>query len=143
VLDAGSFDSLASPRGLLGLYFRGGEWNGTPFLEEWDPVLNFTNGNDFSTAPVCPVLWTGKLEVEDPGNYRFLFTPPSSARLKIDGKEWNGENPGNTGVFLKKGSHSLDLYAGHAGYWPSFSFMWVKPNGKVEVVPYSAFGEVR
>ena len=140
ILDSGSFDSLPMARGLLGRYFHDPEGKGEPFLEEWDPVLNYTNGNDFSTSPINPIRWSGTLDAPEAGSYQFLASPAGSAQLKIDGKNWDMSRP--EGGALKKGAHSIELFV-RAGSWNSFTFIWAKPNGFREVVPMGAFGEVR
>ncbi len=140
VLDAGSFDSLPPPKGLLGSYFNSPQ-DEKPFFTEWDPILNFTNGNDFSVQPPPRfVRWAGSLEVEEAGTYRFLPLPNVSAQLKLDGRELPDTEPQ---VFLRKGTHSIEVDFGQRGRWDNFSFLWVKPDGKVEVVPNSVFGETR
>lgn len=142
MLDAGSFDSLPSPRGLLGRYYRDPEGKGEPFLEEWDPVLNYTNGNDFATQPIGSIRWSGTLMVEEPGNYRVSFTPANLGQIKIDGKD--ATESGRKGLVLKKGPHSVEAFAANnGGGFGSYSFIWLKPNGVPEVVPNSAFGEIR
>ncbi|HJT24877.1 MAG TPA: hypothetical protein VJ873_09885 [bacterium] len=140
ILDAGSFDSLPPGRGLLGRYYHDTEGKGQPFLEEWDPVLNFTNGNDFSTPPNCSIRWSGTLNVTEAGPYRLFTNPPRSAQLQVDGKGLNG---GDKDLFLNKGPHSLELFLASPSTWNSFTLAWVKPDGTTEVVPMTAFGEVR
>lgn len=138
MLDAGSFDSLPAPRGLLGRYYRDNEGKSPPFLEEWDPVLNFTNGNDFSAQAFSAIRWSGTLTAQDPGIYRFFSSPMDLAEIKVDGKEWNEKGEG-----LKKGTHSIEIFVRASGGLGSFSLLWTKPNGVTEVVPNSAFGEIR
>ena len=137
---AGSFDSLPSPRGLLGQYFQDAQGKGKPSMEEWDPVLNYTNGNDFSYRPNL-IRWTGSVETAEAGVYRFSFNPSRSAQLKVDGKSWTRTDE-NSGRRLAKGPHSVEIDLVHSISLDHFSFMWVKPDGKMDVVPYSAFGRV-
>lgn len=141
MLDAGSFDSLSPPRGLLGRYFHDPEGNGMAFLEEWDPVLNYTNGNDFSALATGSIRWTGTLVADESGPYRFLSSPANLAQIKVDGESL--ADAARHDVILKKGPHPIELFLGNARSCGSFSFLWVKPDGTAEVVPNSAFGEVR
>jgi len=138
MLDAGSFDSLPAPRGLLGRYYRDTEGKSAPFLEEWDPVVNFTNGNDFSAQGFSSIRWSGSLMVEEAGDYRLSSYPANAAQIKVDGKEWPFR-----GGSLKKGPHSIEVFVRAPGGLGNLSLMWLKPNGMTEVVPNSAFGEVK
>gem|GEM_PF-1157886 len=144
ILDAGSFDSLPSAKGLLGRYFNNWDGAGSPLLAEWDPILNFTNGNDFSVQPPpASVQWAGEIEVQEAGTYRFLGSPPNIASLKVDGKEWPLGEAQSKGRSLTAGRHSIELRVGKGQRFDNFSFYWTLPDGKTEVVPYSVLGEIR
>ncbi len=120
------------------------DMTGEPFLVQWDPVINYTNGNDFSAVPPYAIHWTGTLRIDEPGKYQFFARTQDQVALKIDGKEWMaaGSLRGNQGT-LTKGIHTIDLiYMKPTAMWSILTFEWVKPNGKAEVVPTSAFGEI-
>jgi hypothetical protein len=139
-LDAGSFDILSAPRGLIGSYHRDPMMKDVPFLTQVDPVLNFTNGNDFSAAPPFYTRWTGVVEAAEDGEYQFILKTMDQIELKIDGKQWieRGTVRGKSG-FLKKGKHGLEiLLYKPSSNWSALSFEWIPPGGKLEVVPTSA-----
>lgn len=139
-LDAGSFDTLSAPRGLIGIYHRDPMMKDVPFLTEVDPVLNYTNGNDFSAAPPFYTRWTGVVEAPEDGDYQFILKTMDQIELKIDGKQWieRGTVRGKSG-FLKKGKHHLEiLFYKPTSNWSALSFEWIPPGGKLEVVPASA-----
>jgi hypothetical protein len=141
-LDAGSFDSLPPYHGLMGSYHRDQAFKSEPFLVQWDPVMNYTNGNDFSAAPPYAIHWSGTLTIDKPGAYRFFSVPGGMASVKIDGKTTMGSG-GNymKNDLLTAGVHSIDVYYGKPDMnWSSFSLCWTTPGGKMEVVPYSTFG---
>lgn len=143
-LDAGSFDSLSAPRGLVGSYHRDPMMKDPPFLTEVDPVLNFTNGNDFSAQPPFYVRWTGAVEAKEDGDYQFVFRTMDQVAFKVDGKLWidRGAVKGKSG-FLKKGRHSVEiLFYKPSSNWSALSFAWIQPGGRLEVVPTSAFAPV-
>ena len=143
-LDAGYFDNLPAPRGLKGSYYHDMDMREEPFLIQWDPVINYTNGNDFPAVTPYAIHWSGTLRVDKTGQYQFAFKTLDRAKLKIDGKEWN--LPGliqNRGGFLTQGVHSIDvIYLKPVSGWSALTFTWMPPGEKMEVVPTSAFGEV-
>jgi hypothetical protein len=47
-LSADCLTSLQIPQGLLTYYYPSENWTGTPILEQWEPIVNYTNGNDFT-----------------------------------------------------------------------------------------------
>jgi len=146
VLKAGYFNSLPSPRGLKGSYFRGGLGDKEkPFLVQWDPILDYADGNEFPVGPINSIHWTGDLVANQSGTYQIFIQTRASAGVKIDGKTWF--NPGNAlrgKGFLKAGKHTIDVYyVNPSGGFPYFALSWVKPDGTTQVVPNSAFGEVQ
>jgi hypothetical protein len=143
-LDAGSFDTLPTPRGLVGEYHRDPMMKDQSFLTQVDPVLNFTNGNDFSAQPPFFTRWTGAVEAKEDGVYQFVFRTMDQVAFKVDGKQWiaRGMARGKDG-FLKKGRHSLEiLFYKPSSNWSALSFAWVQPGGRLEAVPTSAFAPV-
>ncbi len=142
LLDAGSFDSLPPFRGLKGSYFRGPNWTEVPYLSEYDSILNYTNGNDF-TMPANAIHWNGKFNVTAAGHYLFFLQTDSQRELKIDGKTLTVTGGQNQEAYLTKGTHTLDVYVWRLGSnLSNFTLYWVKPDGKREVMPTSVFGEV-
>ncbi len=142
LLDAGAFDSLPPFRGLKGDYLRGPNWSETPYLSEYDPILNYTNGNDF-TVPASAVHWIGKFNVAESGHYQFFIQTDSQKELKIDNKTPEMANGQNQEIYLMAGKHSIDIYGWRTGSnLSNFNLYWVKPDGKREVMPTSVFGEV-
>ncbi len=141
-LDAGAFDSLPPFRGLKGDYFHGPDWNEKPFLTEYDSILNYTNGNDF-TLPASAAHWEGQFDVKDAGRYQFSIQTDSQSELKIEGKKPAAVNAQTQEIYLTAGNHAIDVYGWRAGSnLSNFSLYWIKPNGKREVMPTMVFGEV-
>jgi hypothetical protein len=98
----------ATGRGLLGKYYRNAKWSGLPVDVQVDPAINF----DWSKSPPLPppfsVEWTGKLLVEQPGEYVFSLIADDGAMLEIDGHEVIAGEP----AFLQEKSGTLELTAG-------------------------------
>ncbi len=146
-LGSRNFITIASVRGLRGQYYNGMEFNGVPFLEQWEPVLNFVNGNDFPVqGGAMAIHWSGTLNVPETGKYRFSTRTSGQGGLKIDSRTviaQGGANQGETS--LTAGTHSVDVYyVKQNGWGADYTFLWIKPsNTTYEVVPNSAFGEVR
>ncbi|HVZ80839.1 MAG TPA: PA14 domain-containing protein [bacterium] len=135
----GSFTNLPPFRGLKGEYFRGPVWDEMPFLAEYDPIVNFTNGNDFSAATNAG-RWTGKFRAPRGGEYKFFVQMDGQAELRIDGKPI-GERQSR--ISLAPGLHALDLRAWRSGNnLSSLSLYWIPPGGSREVMPCTAFEEV-
>jgi hypothetical protein len=145
VLKAGYFNSLSSPRGLKGSYYRAGLWDREkPFSVQWDPILDYADGNEFPVGPIYSIHWTGTLLANSSGTYQIFIQTRAAAGVKIDGKTWF--NPGNVlrgKGFLKAGAHTIDVYyVNPNGGFPYFALSWVKPDGTAQVIPNSAFGEI-
>lgn len=146
LLDSGHFAAFSANRGLLASFYDANNWKGQPALVQWDPVINYVNGNDFPPVTVGSIHWAGILDAPRTGTYRFLEQTPDQAGLDIDRKQviLLASN-GNATVYLTKGPHALDIYYSRASNWfSSFSLLWVKPGSTVaEVIPNSAFGEIQ
>jgi hypothetical protein len=104
--------ALAGPketgRGLLGTYYRNAKWEGVPVDVQIDPVIDFNWTKSTPIPPPFSVEWTGKLLVEQPGEYRFSLIADDGATLEIDGREAIPGEP----VFLEEKSGNLQLESG-------------------------------
>ena len=91
------------------------------------------------------IHWSGTLNVPETGKYRFSTRTSGRGGLKIDNRTViaQGANQGETSIMA--GTHTVDVYyAKQNGWGADFSFLWIKPGSSAyEVVPNSAFGEVR
>jgi hypothetical protein len=132
--------------GLYGVYKVSGE--GRPFLERWDPLINFTFRDlPFSSSPLL-IHWTAKFKAEAGGAYSFLAPTWSGerARILLDGNDDSGwlVSP-NLRVKLKPGWHRLDLDF-QKGDSPiaALNLLWKRPGqDRYEFMPNDAFGPVR
>ena len=142
---AGDFNSLPPFRALKASYYRDGLWDREkPFAVQWEPILDFADGNEFPSGAVYAIHWTGILNIPETGDYHFFAQTRASAGLKIDGKNLFevGRNLQGNG-YLRAGVHSIDVYCVNPGLgFPGFAFYWTRPDGTTEVVPNSSFGVV-
>ncbi len=141
-----NFITIAAVRGLKGEYFNGVEAKGFPFLTQWDPVLNFVNGNDFPVqGGAMAIRWSGTLNVPATGKYRFSTRTSSRSGLKIDRHRVIPEGGSQGEMTLMEGPHAVEVfYSKQNGWGADFTFLWMKPGDMtLEVVPNSVFGEVR
>ena len=95
-------------RGLLGKYYRNAKWSGTPVDVQVDPAIDFDWSKSLPIPPPFSVEWTGKLLVEQPGEYVFSLIADDGAILEIDGHEVISGEP----AFLQEKSGTLQLKTG-------------------------------
>ena len=131
-----------------GRYWQGTYWTSVapwaqPVLQERDPVLNFSDRNDFpvKNAEELRVEWRGTLHPPKPGSYQFLIsaTDATQAELVVDGRKVAVKNqevaltlgPRDYAVvvrLLKKG-----------GFESAFHLAWQKPgDSHYEILPPEA-----
>jgi len=132
-------------RGLRGSYYPSQGTNGRPFLDRWDPVINFTF-RDLLFAQPSFIRWQGHLLIPLNGLYDFLVVTYQSgqATLKIDDQSvenFSLESPSQ--LKLKKGWHDLQLtFREGAGPIDSINLLWKKPGQeKYEFIPNENFGK--
>jgi hypothetical protein len=145
MLTAQSLTTLRMDRGLGGAYYASLEWGGRPVLETREPVLNFSNGNQFPTQPVpMTARWRGRLIAPASGEYVFMNKTSDEARVSIDGRPVTPISSNSSGtVFLEKGvAYDLDVqYRKSGGFWATYTLQWKRPDRRMfEVVPNGVFG---
>ncbi len=145
VLKSGHFNSLPVPRGLKGSYYRNTLWDKEkPFAVQWDPIVDYADGNEMPVGPIYAIHWTGTILADQSGTYQFFVQTRAMAGLKIDGKTWFDPGTGVQGRgVLKAGVHTIDVYyVNPSNGFPYFALNWVKPDKTTQVIPNSAFGEI-
>jgi hypothetical protein len=135
---------LQSDFGLWGSYWPTPDHRNPPILRHIDPLINFTFRNDFPFThfPPLSVQWQGVFIPPVSGKYQFLFLSTNPAQLKLDRNEvLSVENWESNEIYLKKGSHSLEVDFDKAtGIDTVLNLLWKMPGEtKYEVIPYSAF----
>lgn len=130
--------------GLKAEYFRGSDR--IPIASRWDPLVNFTNKNDFlSVQGPMGIQWTGALRVPRTGRYDLvvLTEEQDQATLTLDGKNVLSGGPSPSGsVELTKGSHRLSLqFKMSTGWFSAATLAWKQPGQeKFQVIPTDFFG---
>ena len=147
-LDSGNLTALEISRGLLGSYFRSADAGTAPFLEEWDPLVDF-EGLDFPpiSGPFWAV-WRGKMDAPVAGTYEWkMFTSPSEkAQLIIDRKAVTPLEAQPAGsVLLSRGTHLFGIkYQSDADLFSFAVLLWKPPGrGKFDFVPNEVFGKIQ
>ncbi len=127
-----------SNNGLLGAYYRNGNWAGEPAFLQIDPEVAFYFHNLPLPRPYS-VEWKGKVYAPRRGDYVFSTQSIDESVLMIDGKSLV-ENR-QSGAFvdgrvtLEKGWHDLNLrFADRTGYTRVYLY-WTPPRGAREVLP--------
>ncbi|MCL4859833.1 MAG: glycosyltransferase family 39 protein [Caldilineaceae bacterium] len=128
---------LASVQGLVGRYYQGDGWAGSPIFTRQDPTLSF----DWATMPPLPepftVEWEGVLRVTTYGPHQFFLQTPGAAELFV-GEEpiVTGVGELSNGVMLAEGNHTIRVRAvGRAG---PFTLAWRPPDRAPEIIPATA-----
>jgi len=145
LLTAQVLTGLRMDRGLSGTYYSSLNWSDRPVLQTREPVLNFSNGNQFPAQPVpMTAHWRGRLTAPATGVYLFVNRTSDEARVTLDGREVTPLGPNSNGqVRLEKGvTYDLDVYYRKSGgFWATYSLQWKRPDRKImEVVPNGVFG---
>lgn len=84
-------------RGLLGRYYRGPDWSGSPVLEQIDPVIS-TYFHLLPLSQPFTVDWSGKIDIPATGIYRFGTQSIDASWLYVDNQ------------LVVDNSHGLDQY---------------------------------
>jgi hypothetical protein len=137
--------TLPLNRGLKGYFYANSADNGNPSVMQWDPVLNFTGGEDFPyTFAQLFVRWEGVLLVPQAGDYQFMGKTNEYGKLMLDGTELFDFGPNKTGAaHLTAGPHLIQVYFRKV-LGPTFSLLWKTPGmNEFTVIPIGAFGETK
>ena len=144
----GEYLSLLTPPdwGLVGEYYSGSEWQGTPLDQRKDPLIGLV------TALPSPysVRWQGKVAAERTGEYLFavLAAPTSITRLLVDGTQLvdtslvpvpEGETASGYAegvLYLTQGWHDLTVDFAPDPAAPGLQLFWQPPgNGPTTLLP--------
>jgi hypothetical protein len=136
--------SLRHPRnGLLGKYYRNATWSGEPVDVQVDQQIDF----DWSKRTPLPapfsVDWTGKLIIEQSGNYTFGLVADDGALLTIDGRTvvdvMHVLLQKRTGtVNLVAGLHTIQVRYFNALFGGSVRLWWTQTGHPEQIVPAEA-----
>jgi hypothetical protein len=142
-LGGGNLTPLHLNQGMLGHWFASPDPGGPIVLQQWNPLLNFPHGGDFTyTNYAFSVVWEGNLLAPESGEYGFESKTDEPSRVEIDGRQVYDWGPNKVGTIrLIKGSHKMKvLYKKILG--PIFSLYWKKPSDpEFTDIPMKAFGE--
>ncbi len=141
LLTSQNFNSLSYDRGLKGSYYVTSQPK-VPVLVQWDPVINFINGNDFSypLGNSMIIRWTGHLKAPKTGAYVFSAQSSGTTEIRLDTKP---VSPNKPEAYLTEGFHSLEVtYHINAGWGGNCNLSWLVPGAKkLEIIPNQYFGE--
>lgn len=133
-------------QGLLGEYFTGRQFTGTPVLTRTEAVNFNWAGNAPDTAMgvdnFC-VRWTGSITAPDTGDYIFSTRSDDGVRLLLSGEwvidnwgdhsaSWNNSSP----IPLEAGkTYGMRLEFYESGGDAVIELYWTPPGGKQEAIP--------
>lgn len=128
--------------GLIGKYYRNSKWSGPPVDVQLDPAIDFDWSKSMPLNPPFSVRWSGRLLVEQPGEYEFALRADDGAALEIDGHKlipltaaWQEKT---ARLHLAAGFHSIrvdyfnDLFGGFVHLW------WTLTSRPKQIVPPEA-----
>ncbi len=144
-LGPSNFTTLTPYRGFKVSFYNSVEAKGTPALVEWEPVINFVNGNDFTyMAYPLTIHWSAVLKAPATGLYGFLFQSTGQGKLIIDHKQvFPSANIMGT-AYLAKGSHVMEMEGSITGGWSYANLLWEKPGeNRLTVLTPEVLAEVR
>lgn len=130
-------------RGLLGKYYRNAKWRGAPVDIQIDPAIDFDWAKHMPIPPPFSVEWTGKLLIEQSGEYRFSLIADDGAMLEIDGREVIAGEP----AFLEEKSGTLQLEPGfhpicvryfNTMFGGSVRLWWTRTSRPKQIIPNEA-----
>ncbi|MDB5057463.1 MAG: hypothetical protein JWO59_935, partial [Chloroflexi bacterium] len=119
--------------GLLGLYFPGPVFSGSPVLERVDQTVNtyYQNPPGALTFPFS-TRWLGIIEAPVTGSYSFGLDSTGPSSLFVDGHEVLKTGPSggaySTAIMLTHGPHKLKLEYHATGSYLHCYFTWAPPG---------------
>ena len=127
--------------GLRGVYYRSPDWTGTPAEVKVDPNIDFDWSIRLPFPPPFSVDWTGRILIEQPGDYSFALISDDGSYLEIDGKLVVDARRG--AVFAKRsgrislsaGPHAMRLRYFNILFGGSIKFFWTPPGRVEQIVP--------
>lgn len=131
----------ANNGGLLGSYYRSGDWSGTPAFTQVDPEVNFYFHNLPLPRPYT-VEWKGKVYVPISGTYSFFTVSIDESSVRIDGAEilnnrQSGANVGGSAQ-LSLGWHDIVMrFADRTSYTRAYLY-WSSPGTPMQIIPSSS-----
>lgn len=130
--------------GLLGRYYMGAGWQGTPLFSRVDRTLFMAWIDPEPVVGPFSVTWTGWLIAPDDGRYHFTLDADDGVRFWLDG-ELLGEslrpdtvNQVQVDVTLTAGPHQVRVDYFQRGGAKTLTFRWRPPGKRDTVVPPSA-----
>lgn len=135
---AGSLFTLdVASNGLLGKYFRGNNWSGSPAMLQKDL---FIFPNDLLPAPFS-IEWEGEIYAPTDGQYLFGTASDDGSLLYIDDKlvvdngGHHSERYVEGRVNLSEGLHKLRIRYFQDDGGRVMDLYWTPPNGRKDLVP--------
>ena len=135
--------SYAVPEsGLIGYYYHGTEWQGSPVSVQRDFVVT-ANDIPFSgeLRPPYSIIWRGKLDIPRPGQYALGTNSDDGSYLFVDGQlvvDNGGAHGGRyrEGVIrLSRGYHDIEVRYFQVDGSQTMQLWWTPPGGSRELLP--------
>lgn len=143
--DIEKWNSQSAGHGLVGKYYKGNNWQGNPsFIEK--KMLMAYDWNYQPEPPPSTAEWTGRIKIDNPGEYGFILQARDYSELYIDGEKIV-ENEGPTtagfktkseagGTLLLAGMHRIKIRHRITRDYNRLILWWLPPGAKEkELVP--------
>jgi 4-amino-4-deoxy-L-arabinose transferase-like glycosyltransferase len=135
-------------RGLVGTYWTASNPAQNPVTVKTDPLLNFSNKEDFpfQTYPPFFIRWQGTLDLPQAGTYQFEALTWDWAKVWVDGKPcFESGKSLKEELQLGRGAHTLRVdYRKTSQDWMALHLIWKIPGSDHwEVMPATAFGTIK
>ncbi len=138
------FTTLQLNHGLEGTYFDNLQEYKNRVLVKWDPILDFTNGNDLDWASIPELIyWNGFLNIKKQGLYAFDISTSCQTEMVLDNRIiLKSPDDISKPIYLTQGLHSIKIYYQNTNnWWITFAVRWKKPSSyRFHVIPNTAWG---
>ncbi|HLH73768.1 MAG TPA: PA14 domain-containing protein [Chloroflexota bacterium] len=133
------FHPPADNRGLLGKYYAGTNWSGTPRLEQINPIIS----SYYHFLPIpqpFTVEWDGKIDIPTTGLYRFSSQSIDASWIYLDNRLIVDNSHASNGyvegaVNLTEGLHDIKIrYLSKSGF-PHIDVSWAPPGSSTAPLP--------
>ncbi|MDZ4411731.1 PA14 domain-containing protein [Bacillus cereus] len=132
--------------GLSGHYYQDGYIEGFGYFMGWMQIQKKYLTGDFSSLPTeakqqkeTSIYWTGKIQVDETGEYSFEASANGISKLLIDGQTISTDSVNKTKIYLEKNKlYDIRINANY-GFSEDLKLYWITPKNQKEIIPAKHF----